>query len=293
MAHSFARCVPDVSYENTEKFFGTGTLWRWLPGDAIGPHAKRAPAPAETRKPCPAFLYIAQPMAAKRTSKPPVKSKRASGAPTKRGSVVPKRTGASTKRDASPAVPAPKRTSVAPKRGSRPPRASTAPRASSAPRAFPRLTEAAAQNPEEELGRLLTHCARLEREIAELREASATPLPPHAPSTPPQALSTLTEGLDAMRDVLLAAARELDTFMRAEYDLFDPKVKTLLDVRTVLLRAAGESARVPPPLPSLLPHTIIDISDLAEAVESLRPAAEEQTEKLVIPGPPPVGIRNP
>jgi hypothetical protein len=214
-------------------------------------------------------------MAAKRTSKPPVKSKRASGAPTKRGSVVPKRP-AVTKRET------PKRASLAPKR------ASSAPRAS-----LPRITEAAAQNPEEELGRLLTHCARLEREIAELREASSTPMPPHAPSTPPQALSTLTEGLDAMRDVLLAAARELDTFMRAEYDLFDPKVKTLLDVRTVLLRAAGESARVPPPLPSLLPHTIIDISDLAEAVESLRPAADEQTEKLVIPGPPPVGIRSP
>lgn len=216
-------------------------------------------------------MYIRQPMAAKRTSKPPVKSKRASGAPTKRGSVVPKRPAAS-KREVAPVA----------KRASAPPRAS-----------FPRITEAAVQNPEEELGRLLTHCARLEREIAELREASATPLPPHVPSTPPQALSTLTEGLDAMRDVLLAAARELDTFMRAEYDLFDPKVKTLLDVRTVLLRAAGESARVPPPLPSLLPHTIIDISDLAEAVESLRPAAEEQTEKLVIPAPPPLGIRSP
>ena len=247
--------------------------------DRSHPCAKPALATAETRKRRPVFLYIRQPMAAKRTSKPPVKSKRASGAPTKRGSVVPKRS-AGTKRDA-PAAPAPKRTSVSPKR------------ASSAPRAFPRISEATAQNPEEELGRLLTHCARLEREIAELREASSTPLPPHAPSTPPQALSTLTEGLDAMRDVLLAAARELDTFMRAEYDLFDPKVKTLLDVRTVLLRAAGESARVPPPLPSLLPHTIIDISDLAEAVESLRPAAEDQAEKLVIPGPPPVGVRNP
>ncbi len=216
-------------------------------------------------------------MAAKRTSKPPVKSKRASGAPTKRGSVGPKRP-AVAKREGVAAA-APKRPSSAPKR------ASSAPRAS-----FPKI---ATQNPEEELGRLLTHCARLERELAELREASSTPLPPHLPSTPPQALSTLTEGLDAMRDVLLAAARELDTFMRAEYDLFDPKVKTLLDVRTVLLRAAGESARVPPPLPSLLPHTIIDISDLAEAVESLRPAAEEQSEKLVIPGPPPVGIRSP
>lgn len=217
-------------------------------------------------------------MAAKRTSKPPVKSKRASGAPTKRGSVGPKRPPVA-KREAPPAAAPAKRGSLAPKRPSS--------------AAFPKISEAGAQNPEEELGRLLTHCARLEREIAELREASGTPLPPHAPSTPPQALSTLTEGLDAMRDVLLAAARELDTFMRAEYDLFDPKVKTLLDVRTVLLRAAGESARVPPPLPSLLPHTIIDISDLAEAVESLRPAAEEQTEKLVIPAPPPVGVGTP
>ncbi len=248
----------------------------------------------------PAFLYILHPMAAKRTSKPPVKSKRSVGAEAKGGSVAPKRS-AGGKRETSPSAPAAKRTSAAPKRASRAPsrapsvRASTLPRAhaSSAPRGFPRITEAAADNPAEELGRLLTHCARLEREIADLREASSMPRPAHAPSTPPQALSTLTEGLDAMRDVLLAAARELDTFMRAEYDLFDPKVKTLLDVRTVLLRAAGESARVPPPLPSLLPHTFIDITDLAEAVESLRPAAEEQSEKLVIPGPPPLGIRTP
>jgi hypothetical protein len=191
---------------------------------------------------------------------------------------------------------------------------------------------------EVEVGRLLAHCARLERELADLRAlqkaqqaiaatapgktaqpppstGGSAPKRPGAPiaarkvaeapskvrsdrptpmvsaSLPPQeAIATIREGLKTMREVLVSAAAQVDAFAKKEFDLFDPRVKPLLLLRTMLLKAAGENARVPPPMPSIAPNPIIDISDLAEALESLRPNGGDSLQVLTFPPPPKLGI---
>lgn len=161
-------------------------------------------------------------------------------------------------------------------------------RKSIVPGADPRLIKAeqALADAEVEMGRLLAHSAKLEQELRDLRalKASAAQV-----SLPPAAVHTLSEGLEFMRETLLDAAARLDRFTRREFDLFDPKARTLLEVRTVLLRAAGENAKLPPPVPV----PVIDITDMAEALESLRPAtavAPRKGDSIRIPAHPKVRL---
>lgn len=172
---------------------------------------------------------------------------------------------------------------------------------------------------------MLAHCARLERENAQLKKAEAEwrrreqeGLTPKAPSVSPkkgksvlpaasrsdrptptvppnlpsaEALTTLREGIQSLREVLIASATQIDEFAKKEFDLFDPKVKPLLVLRTTLLKAAGQSGKVPPPVPRMS-QAVIDISDLAEVINSLRPAASVDVEVLNIPKAPRVGLPN-
>ena len=156
-------------------------------------------------------------------------------------------------------------------------RASVAPKRPSK-RPIPR-SEAPLPSADEEVGRLLAHIATLEKQNAALRGGPTK-----------EALSTLRDGLDAMRETLLAAAAELDAFTRREFDIFDPKVKTLLEVRAVLLKAAGQGARLPPPIPMPSPKArpIVDISELADTVESLRPAAPQGPPDMFVISPLPL-----
>jgi hypothetical protein len=179
-----------------------------------------------------------------------------------------------------------------------------------------------ASEAEEELGRMMAHCARLEREIAQLRKAetewkkfrsnSLTPkapsvapkrakserptgtadrstptVPPNLPST--EAIAMLRDGIHGLREVLISAAAQIDAFAKKQFDLFDPKVKSLLLLRTTLLKAAGQNAKVPPPVPRLS-EASIDISELAEILESLRPAGASAVEVMVFPRPPRLGV---
>jgi hypothetical protein len=164
---------------------------------------------------------------------------------------------------------------------------------------------------EEELGKMMAHCARLEREVAALRadKARGEMLTPKAPSVAPkrgkgpvsstaqtvppnlpsaEAIATLREGIHGLRDVLISAAAQIDAFAKKEFDLFDPKVKPLLLLRTSLLKAAGQNAKVPPPVPRMS-VAVIDISDLAEVLESLRPSGAASSEVL-IPKSPRLGV---
>jgi hypothetical protein len=180
---------------------------------------------------------------------------------------------------------------------------STRPKTGKSHRPTPGASSKAENENEEEIGKLLAHCAKLERQIAELKQAredakldiadkqSERPKPKTPSMMPPaEAMATLREGLIAMREVLIAAAAQVDAFAKKEFDLFDPKVKPLMLLRTSLLKAAGQSAKVPPPVPvSLAPRAFIDVSDLAEALESLRPGAGSHAadiEVLTFPAPP-------
>jgi hypothetical protein len=174
---------------------------------------------------------------------------------------------------------------------------------------------------EEELGKMMAHCARLERELAQLKareaewqRAQRELLTPRAPSVVPKrrslrpgapserptptvppnvlnahAIATLREGVQSLREVLISAAGQIDAFAKKEFDLFNPKVKPLLLLRTSLLKAAGENARIPPPIPRMTNATI-DISDLAEAIESLRPTSDPDSEWMEFPKPSRLGV---
>jgi hypothetical protein len=178
-------------------------------------------------------------------------------------------------------------------------RPKTSPKTGTSNRPTPAASESAN---DEEIGKLLAHCAKLERQIVELKQARDDAKSPDTgkqgegskPKTPSmmppaEAMATLREGLGAMREVLIAAAAQVDAFAKKEFDLFDPKVKPLMLLRTSLLKAAGLNAKVPPPVPvSIAPRSFIDITDLAEALESLRPAGAHASdiEVLTFPAPP-------
>jgi hypothetical protein len=129
-----------------------------------------------------------------------------------------------------------------------------------------------------------------------------------------EAMADVTASLIAVREVILTAARDIDAFARREFSIADGRSSKLYDVKASLLRAAGQkqppklpggavtpevpatgskknSRSVAPPAmrrrtsvpPVALPAApirklsagTIDISELAEYLESLRPAAVE------------------
>jgi hypothetical protein len=120
------------------------------------------------------------------------------------------------------------------------------------------------------------------------------------------ALAELTSGLGMLRELLVTSAKEIDMFLRKEFGAFNPKAAPMFDVKARLLAAAGK--KQPPKVPSaaggrktlapkskssvppkrqsstpmlsavsLTPRKLslgtIDISEMAEYLESLRPAA--------------------
>jgi hypothetical protein len=127
-----------------------------------------------------------------------------------------------------------------------------------------------------------------------------------------EAMADVTASLIAVREEILSAARDIDAFARREFSIADGRSSKLYDVKARLLRAAGQrqppklpgspaatetpahepkkgARSVAPPAtrkrtsvpPVALPAApvrklsagTIDISELAEYLESLRPAA--------------------
>lgn len=90
--------------------------------------------------------------------------------------------------------------------------------------------------------------------------------------------------VDSLRELLAAASIELSQLNADEVALAKKRTRVLTDACTLLARALGESGEAPPPLPppaadsgtlgarlSLTPASSVDISEVAELVESLRP----------------------
>jgi hypothetical protein len=94
------------------------------------------------------------------------------------------------------------------------------------------------------------------------------------------------DSIAVMSDVLNAAVRELDLFIRREFDIFDPRIRTLHEVRTLLVNAAGHTDRAPPPLPELQATDFVDISELAEVVNSMFPGSRASRISIPIPASP-------
>ena len=123
--------------------------------------------------------------------------------------------------------------------------------------------------------------------------ASVTPkgrtsvTPPRASKRPAEdALATLRSGLEAMRETLLTAAANLDAFTRDEFVPSDPRRKTLLDLHAVLVKAAGQGARLPTS-PARKGRATLDIVQLTDTVQSLRPGAPRDYPEVFVISPVP------
>lgn len=140
--------------------------------------------------------------------------------------------------------------------------------------------------------------AKLEADLATMRTA---PMPAKAivpPARKTQEIAAVkvpvdvpirekVEGMlkrvESLRELLATASIELSQLNADEVALSKKRTRVLSDACTLLARALGESGEAPPPLPqaadagtlgarlSLTPASSVDISEVAELVESLRP----------------------
>jgi hypothetical protein len=148
-----------------------------------------------------------------------------------------------------------------------------------------RKTPVPAAADDEGLGRMMARCASLEKEVKDLKaalaqaEAKQPATPGDSPTVSLDQFERLQSGLGAMSDILGAVVGELDTFIRREYDVFDPRVRPLHEIRTLLVNATGRKSRLPPPVPVLQAGDIIDISEMADVVDSMRPSSMQAGRK--------------
>lgn len=151
---------------------------------------------------------------------------------------------------------------------------------------------------------------KLESEVQSLREAAAAPPPPppakvpsRAPTKPPSVppkksvapvtitstsssqsaeavTAQLEEALDriqGLRELLAMASVELSQLHADEVLLSKKRTRVLSDACALLQRAVGATGQAPPPIPSpglearLSMSPVVDISEVADLIESLRP----------------------
>ena len=136
---------------------------------------------------------------------------------------------------------------------------------------------------------------KLEADLATMRTAPMAAKATPSPARKTQEMASVKEvpirekvegmlkRVDSLRELLAAASIELSELNADEVALAKKRTRVLSDACTLLARALGESGEAPPPLPpaadsgtlgarlSLTPASSVDISEVAELVESLRP----------------------
>ena len=114
---------------------------------------------------------------------------------------------------------------------------------------------------------------------------------PEGPSTmpPPSGGSSaqveeVLARIENLKELLRVASQQLSDLHAEEAALAKKRTQVLSDACTLLASAIGESGQAPPPLPGsslekhLTAHPSVDISEVAELVESLRPPATPKVE---------------
>lgn len=146
----------------------------------------------------------------------------------------------------------------------------------------------------EEKARVLEEgVGKLHQEIAELKatavkvadkaaeRAAESDLPPASAPNPPTEqeinMQELLGRIQGLRDILSTTARDLSQLHADEVTLSKKRARILADAAAVLARAVGATGQAPPPLPSaalearLSIAPVVDISEVADLLESLRP----------------------
>lgn len=143
----------------------------------------------------------------------------------------------------------------------------------------------------DETKRMQERLLALDKEVKELREAP----PPPKKSAPPPAAGTakadpapapaemfaqvehMLERIEGLRETLAAASMELSELHADEIALGKKRSRILTDACAILARAVGATGQAPPPIPSAALETrlsvapVVDISEVADLIESLRP----------------------
>jgi chromosome segregation ATPase len=144
--------------------------------------------------------------------------------------------------------------------------------------------------------------AALEKELADAAKAGSKNAVPVKAAVPTPAAKTAGRGggkdadldgqlqkmlsrVESLRELLAAASIELSQLHADEVALAAKRTRVLSNACTLLARAVGESGEAPPPIPASLPMPpsalesrlsvapSVDISEVAELIESLRPPA--------------------
>lgn len=143
----------------------------------------------------------------------------------------------------------------------------------------------------DELAAMSKKVVALERELEEARAEKPRP-PSAAPKASAEAelraqVEQLVKQVTDLRELLAAAAKELSQLHADEVALSAKRTRILGDACTLLARAVGATGQAPPPIPNvasralearLTVHPVVDISEVAELIESLRPPSTPDVE---------------
>lgn len=136
----------------------------------------------------------------------------------------------------------------------------------------------------DEIQQLKEKIAVLETEIA--RRDKVASAPGSSPSLPKAPIDkaqigmhvvNVLERIDGLRDLLARASTDLSQLHADEIAASKKRARILADACALLTRVVGATGQVPPPLPSaalearLSVAPMVDISEVAELLESLRP----------------------
>jgi hypothetical protein len=128
---------------------------------------------------------------------------------------------------------------------------------------------------------------------APAKPASAPPPPsvtaPASAAAQPSAViiaqvEHMLDRIEGLREMLASAATELSQLHADEVAMHQKRSRILTDACAVLARAVGATGQAPPPLPSpalearLSLAPVVDISEVADLIESLRPPRAPKVE---------------
>lgn len=134
----------------------------------------------------------------------------------------------------------------------------------------------------------------LEAEVTKLRDAALAPRkpasapPPAGAAAPPHEVFAQVEHMlqriEGLREMLATASIELSHLHADEVALGKKRSRVLTDACALLARAVGATGQAPPPIPSpalearLSIAPVVDISEVADLIESLRPPRAPKVE---------------
>ena len=148
----------------------------------------------------------------------------------------------------------------------------------------------------DEAKRLNDKLIALENDVKALRDAPPpAPKKSEAPSkksseeaqAPAEAFAQvehMLERIEGLREMLASASTELSQLHADEVALGKKRSRVLTDACAILARAVGATGQAPPPIPSaaleakLSIAPVVDISEVADLIESLRPPRTPQVE---------------